>query len=73
MRLIHNPGIKAMPGFWIPACAGMTVGAAYGNAGVWIPAFAGMTVERAGMSEEWAGMDCGNGGGGMMMGGKTHS
>ena len=38
-----------IPGFWIPACAGMTVGAAAGirleEAGVWIPAFAGMTVE----------------------------
>ena len=37
----------APPGFWIPACAGMTVGLA-GLVGVWafkvwIPAFAGMT------------------------------
>ena len=40
-----------MPGFWIPACAGMTVGRqwrldamALADCGVWIPAFAGMTV-----------------------------
>ena len=44
-----SPG-RGKPGFWIPACAGMTVGAgmaaavwACGCAEVWIPAFAGMT------------------------------
>ena len=50
---------QTLPGFWIPACAGMTVGAAAALrrsvrcwlAGVWIPAFAGMTVgmDAAGM------------------------
>ena len=48
----------SIPGFWIPACAGMTVGRqwrldamALSDCGVWIPAFAGMT-GQTGMTEE---------------------
>ena len=45
------------PGFWIPAYAGMTVGAVGENdgvwgGGVWIPAFAGMTGGGMGMTLE---------------------
>ena len=46
---------RGQPGFWIPACAGMTVGMAaavismFQYVGVWIPAFAGMTAGEIGM------------------------
>ena len=58
MAGVAGMSVLAAMGLWIPAFAGMTVGAgmvggagmaALAAMGLWVPAFAGMTVGMAGM------------------------